>query len=44
MRTVFQTKTAFESTLRALTLFMISSTSPERKTPWLPKEILLASA
>ena len=36
-RTVFQTSTAFDSTLKALTLFMISSQSPLRNAPWLAK-------
>jgi hypothetical protein len=34
MRTVFHTSTAFERTLSALTLFMISSQSPLRNAPW----------
>jgi hypothetical protein len=41
-RSVFQTSTAFESTLSALTLFMISSRAPDRKAPSSAKRIFFA--
>jgi hypothetical protein len=40
---VFHTRTAFESTLSALALFMSSLTSPVRNTPWLAKAICVRS-